>query len=281
MLCLIEVTGLFKNNYIVKRCKMSVDGNMNGFKPAFYVKQGVVAQENKGDCLQSGIEYYAAQLFQCIAKGVSVMACKMAEVDPMVKLGEDLIKSVALEVIECDLDEWCDEKLGENEYHNRLKAKEKILDCFCGNNIDLSLSELNLTALPKSIGALDCLEGLYLHHNKLKCLPVEVYNLNLTSLDVGYNDMCSFSIDLDSFNNLTFIDASYNNISDLPKNLVESKNLVKLKIDMILDGNSLADLSLKDKLNVMRSGISCEYTSVSELKNEMNEVEISEEKSSD
>lgn len=72
------------------------------------------------------------------------------------------------EILKWSLEAWCDEKSGDSEHEDRLKAKKKIEECYRDGTTSLDLSGLRLTSLPDSIKFLKHLETLNLAGNLLQ-----------------------------------------------------------------------------------------------------------------
>ena len=101
----------------------------------------------------------------------------------------------------------------------------------------MNLSNNQLTLLPESIGDLDNLETIILHHNQITSLPESFGNLSsLFSLNLGYNTLSSFNVDGEyNFPHLNTLDLQWNNISTFP--IVSTfPNLVTIN----LSGNTLS-----------------------------------------
>src|SRR6187431_3201858 len=65
------------------------------------------------------------------------------------------------------LENWCNEKLGTEEYAKRIVAAQKIKKCYTTKSHVLNLASHDLTSIPKEIGNLQHLQGLFLNVNQL------------------------------------------------------------------------------------------------------------------
>lgn len=130
-----------------------------------------------------------------------------------------------------------------------------ICRLFEGWNIQyLSLSELRMSAVPRSIGRMRDLEGLNLSDNRLKDLPGHLSNLlKLTRLDVSDNHLRNPAFDFSKLKNLRslqldgnrlltvppsicqmtelrVLDLAYNKIAHLPEELLDMPSLTHLDV---------------------------------------------------
>src|SRR6187431_457643 len=65
------------------------------------------------------------------------------------------------------LENWCNEKLGTEEHAKRIVAAQKNKKCYTTKSHVLNLASHDLTSIPKEIGNLQHLQGLFLNVNQL------------------------------------------------------------------------------------------------------------------
>jgi hypothetical protein len=106
------------------------------------------------------------------------------------------------------------------EKASRRIASLKIIRCKSNGSDTLDLSGLGLTSLPKEIGQLTHVKKLYLMHNPLIELPVELSRLTqLETLNVTACDLQFLPDWIGSFANLQTLVASLNPLQTLPASL--------------------------------------------------------------
>ena len=99
------------------------------------------------------------------------------------------------------------------------------------NLTELYLSNNQLSALPKSVIKLSNLTELYLSNNQLSFLPESLGNFsNLTELYLSANQLSFLPEFLGNFSNLTRLDLSRNQLSTLPNSLGNLSNLTRLDL---------------------------------------------------
>jgi len=95
------------------------------------------------------------------------------------------------------------------------------------NQTTLNLHNMNLSYLPKEIGALSNLENLYVSYNSLIELPIELYNLtNLNTLWIQGNKLTKIDNFILNLTNLETIQAYDNNINTIPDTLNNLEHLL-------------------------------------------------------
>jgi hypothetical protein len=130
-----------------------------------------------------------------------------------------------------NLDKWCDEVSGSEEYRNRCKAKNEIIKCYKNSSCFVYLKNLGLTSLPSEIGWLSSAKLLDLQGNHLQELPTTIGQLqSLESLDIQNNKFQKLSATFVQLQKLEKLDLSKNQLQTLPKEIGELRNLKKLSI---------------------------------------------------
>src|SRR3989338_4331917 len=103
------------------------------------------------------------------------------------------------------------------------KGRIKIQD---NRIIYLDAGEIGLNSVPKSIGDLKNLEGLYLYNNQLNSVSESIVNLkNLKELYLGYNQIKSVPESIGDLKNLEGLYLGYNQIKSVPESIGDLKNL--------------------------------------------------------
>ncbi|MDJ0535953.1 MAG: leucine-rich repeat domain-containing protein [Xenococcaceae cyanobacterium MO_207.B15] len=120
--------------------------------------------------------------------------------------------------------------------------------------LELNLSNNQLSALPEAITKLSNLTRLDLSNNQLSALPKSVIKLsNLTRLDLSNNQLSFLPESLGNFSNLTRLDLSANQLSFLPEFLGNFSNLTRLDLSrnqLSTLPNSLGNLSNLTRLDL-------------------------------
>jgi len=92
----------------------------------------------------------------------------------------------------------------------------------------LSLSNNNLTSIPKEIRELKKLEWLYLYNNNLTSLPKEIGELkNLKWLSLRHNNLTSLPKEIGELKNLKYIYFSNNNFTITEKTIENYPKIVQ------------------------------------------------------
>src|SRR5581483_11927800 len=86
---------------------------------------------------------------------------------------EVMPKMSQLESFMQGLQKWCEQPCPEGK-EARVKAKQKIVECYNRKRQTLDLSYMELTSLPAEIGQLVQLKELYIISNQLQALPPEI-----------------------------------------------------------------------------------------------------------
>ena len=86
------------------------------------------------------------------------------------------------------------------------EAHRRIQEVIDNGTTELTLSDLELTSVPKELGQLN----------------------NLTYLDLSQNQLTSVPKELGQLNNLTYLDLSQNQLTSVPKELGQLNNLTSL-----------------------------------------------------
>ena len=148
----------------------------------------------------------------------------------------------------------------------RIKELNKWINNDCDNNIELQITELNLsfnlttippeidklinlqilcfsftnfTTIPNEIGNLINLEELYLNDNKLRIIPNEICNLiNLQKLILASNKLIKIPDEINNLINLKYLNLSNNKLTKIPK---EIGNLINLQT-LHLNNNKLTTI---------------------------------------
>src|SRR5581483_11851346 len=102
---------------------------------------------------------------------------------------EVMPKMSQLESFMQGLQKWCEQPCPEGK-EARVKAKQKIVECYNRKRQTLDLSYMELTSLPAEIGQLVQLKELYIISNQLQALPSQIGLLvQLKKLDVTSNQL--------------------------------------------------------------------------------------------
>ncbi|MDV3347677.1 COR domain-containing protein [Leptothoe sp. LEGE 181152] len=105
--------------------------------------------------------------------------------------------------------------------------------------IQLDLSQNQLTSVPQELGQLNNLTYLSLSQNQLTSIPKELGQLNnLTNLDLFRNQLTSIPKELSQLNNLEFLNLGKNQLISIPKRLYKLNNLIQV----VLDDNQLTSI---------------------------------------
>jgi Leucine-rich repeat (LRR) protein/GTPase SAR1 family protein len=120
-----------------------------------------------------------------------------------------------------------------------INAEKKIEEAQRLGATNLSLSGMEITELPESLGQLTQLKALDLRYNKLSPLPESLGQLTqLKALDLSYNQLSSLPESLGQLTQLQALDLSSNQLSSLPESLGQLKQLQALD----LSSNQLSSL---------------------------------------
>lgn len=131
-----------------------------------------------------------------------------------------------------NLDKWCDEVKGAEEYENRCEAKEKIIECYKKSSDSVYLGGLGLTSLPSEIGWLSSVRILYLHKNQLRELPTTIGQLRyLEDLIVRDNELQELPATIGQLQALKFLDVRRNKFRELPAIIGQLQTLKFLNLD--------------------------------------------------
>ncbi len=103
----------------------------------------------------------------------------------------------------------------------------------------LSLDGYNLHSLPREIGTLTNLQGMYLQRNNITSIIVELTHLkNLRHLDMSSNSLTYVPTGMQNMHSLTYCDLRNNKLKSVPKELCELEKLEVLN----LNGNPIVRL---------------------------------------
>lgn len=117
------------------------------------------------------------------------------------------------------------------------EAINRIKEAKASKSAELSLSGLDLKAVPKEIGDLVNLKALSLDNNQLEKLPQDFKKLkNLVSLGLKNNGFANIPESILSLNQLVSLDLRDNKINNLPRLLPKLKTLKTI----LLSGNELS-----------------------------------------
>ncbi|XP_044512939.1 volume-regulated anion channel subunit LRRC8B-like [Gracilinanus agilis] len=123
---------------------------------------------------------------------------------------------------------------------NNIKAIEEVCFQYFQRILSLKLWHNYIVSIPTQIGSLSNLEQLYLDHNKIENLPLQLFLCTkLTHLDVSYNNLTVIPEEIQFLTNLLYFAATKNFIETLPDGLFRCKKLQTL----LLGRNSLNTLS--------------------------------------
>ena len=140
------------------------------------------------------------------------MGSNFAKPNPISQDDQDFIKDLATWILEPNIDE--------EQVRYRQIAVREILECKERKGKYLSLSSLNLTSLPDSIGYLTGLESLNLEHNRLSNLPDSIINLKqLTTLNLYNNRLSNLPDSIGYLEQLESLYLEKNRINTLPNYL--------------------------------------------------------------
>ena len=107
----------------------------------------------------------------------------------------------------------------------------KIIDKKITDLPVLNLSHYEMKNMPKEIGQLIKLEGLYTDNNKIRVFPNEICKLiNLKCLDLGSNKIEHLPNEICNLIHLQFLYLCGNKITDLPKHFDKLKELQSLSL---------------------------------------------------
>ncbi len=137
--------------------------------------------------------------------------------------------------------------LDSNGLHDKLEEEVAFIDDQSRRVIDLNLSKLTITRLPKSIGRLRALQSLDLSRNKLQTIPTEIGFLSeLISLNLTRNKIQALPETIGQLSQLKTLLMSFNQLTRLPKsigNLAQLEQLMISKNQLLSLPNSIMDLT--------------------------------------
>jgi hypothetical protein len=143
-------------------------------------------------------------------------------------LASRCLESVAKCKMNRNLQKWCDEKIGTPEHADRLRAQEKIKECYAFRGSHLNLGGMGLTSLPAdAFKNLTSLVELNLENNQISNLHPDLFK-NLTNLaELGLNNNQISNLHQDLFKNLINLEElglCGNHLSNLPRDLFNLPN---------------------------------------------------------
>jgi hypothetical protein len=131
--------------------------------------------------------------------------------------GLDFCDLYAQDPFERELQSWVEEKQETDEYDSRLRAAEKIRECYVSQGACLDLNMGMLTSLPEAIGRLRSLKCLRVLHNQLESLPEAIGNLrSLETLDLSGNHLESLPESIGNLENLRTLWLLRNRFASIP-----------------------------------------------------------------
>jgi hypothetical protein len=112
------------------------------------------------------------------------------------------------------------------------EALRRIEAARVSGQIELDLTELELTELPPEIRQLTALQVLYVFHNNLTHLPPEIGQLTaLQRLYLYSNQLSSLPLEIGQLAHLQLLDLSYNQLSALPSEFGQLTHLQSLSLN--------------------------------------------------
>ena len=111
------------------------------------------------------------------------------------------------------------------------EAEQKIEQARRENATTLSLTGMNLTELPESLGQLQNLQRLGLDNNQLRSVPESLGQLqNLQTLFLYHNQLSSVPESLGQLQNLQTLSLNDNQLRSVPESLGQLQNLQRLSL---------------------------------------------------
>ncbi len=127
----------------------------------------------------------------------------------------------------------------------------------------LGLAEMPVSVLPKEIGNLTSLSRFALYRTDISVIPEELFNCtNMDTLQIPMSNISHISSKIDNLKKITFLDLSYNQLSDLPN----MEELTELK-EVYLSGNQLTFSDLQN--------CRIDFTAISKVNLENQSVKLS------
>ncbi|XP_075038508.1 volume-regulated anion channel subunit LRRC8B [Mixophyes fleayi] len=158
-----------------------------------------------------------------------------------------MINLSSLELINCDLERiphsiFSLSELWEIDFRgNNFKTIEEIISFQHLHKLTcLKLWHNSIAYIPLQMGALASLEQLYLNHNNIEMMPLQLFLCNkLRVLDLSYNNLAFIPEEIQLLKNLQYFAVTKNSIEMLPDGLFKCSKLQCL----LLGKNSLTSLS--------------------------------------
>ena len=176
--------------------------------------------------------------FAAIAKQAGVSADTVSRLfhpERGKRLSEASLAAIA-EVLTVTTEELVTAEESEN-HEGFIEAQKRIQEAIENKATELTLSDLELTSIPKELGQLNKLMQLDLSDNKITSVPKEIGQLNnLIELKFSQNQLSSIPKELTQLKKLKGLFLNQNQLSSIPKELTQLSKLVVL----VLDQNQLA-----------------------------------------